>query len=119
MDFQTLTKANISRVKRWHGNDWLDRSGTGHWSGGDWANAMQGEAGEAGNVVKKLRRVETGLGAQKDPGQLTLLAMLEKEIGDTAIYLDLLCTYYGLSLEDCIKVAFNQVSEREGFPERV
>ena len=44
---------------------------------------------------------------------------LEKEIGDTFIYLDLLAQRCGLDMYTCIATAFNQVSEREGYPHRL
>lgn len=122
LTFDELSVINAERCNRWHDGFPLNEDG---WTGADWSNAMQGEAGEAGNVVKKLRRLDTGL-RQAEQGTLAddqmraaLLEKLSKEIGDTAIYLDLLATYYGLELGACVRHAFNQVSEREGFPERL
>ena len=124
-DFLTrLRAANITRKGRWHG------PGTEMWSLADWSNAMQGEAGEAGNVVKKIRRAETGTGPQTMDDLPVLIAALETEIADTTIYLDLLDAeanrlrqYAGLpmshDLQAAIAAKFNLVSEREGFPERV
>ena len=122
LTFNELSAVNTARCNRWHGSFPLNKDG---WTGADWSNAMQGEAGEAGNVVKKLRRLDIG-SRQAEQGGLSdaqmrtaLLGKLAKEIGDTAIYLDLLATFYGLDLGDCVRLAFNQVSEREGFPERL
>lgn len=42
-----------------------------------------------------------------------------KEIGDTVIYADLVCQRLGLTMEEAVRLAFNSVSEREGFPERL
>jgi hypothetical protein len=50
-----LRELNVKRMVRWHKNAHHT------WTGADWSNAMQGEAGEAGKVVKKLRRIETGI----------------------------------------------------------
>lgn len=54
LTFRQVIETNRVRCRRWHGPD------TEPWSGADWSNAMCGEAGEAANVVKKLRRNETG-----------------------------------------------------------
>ena len=118
MTFAEVTEANAQRCARWHGGFPLNEDG---WTGADWSNAMQGEAGEAGNVVKKLRRLECSLvgnrGADREPA--VLLAQLGEELADTFIYLDLLATYYGVDLQAAIVAKFNAVSEREGFPERI
>ncbi len=79
-----------------------------------------GAAGKVGNAVKKYNRVEDGMVQAKGPKDRNeALADCYKEIGDTAIYLDLVAKRLGTSLEDCVRMAFNQVSEREGFPERI
>lgn len=114
LSFDDLFRANASRVLRWHPG--FPNDG---WTGADWANAMQGEAGEAGNVVKKLRRIETGHTTAQQEDKATLLTQLGMELGDTVVYLDLLAQYYGLDLGDCVAATFNRVSEREGFPERL
>lgn len=122
LSFDELNTVNVQRAKRWHPGFPNAEDG---WVGSDWSNAMCGEAGEAANVVKKLRRLETGL-KQAAQGDLSnqamesqLLEKLSKEIGDVIIYADLLATYYDLDLGACVAYAFNQVSEREGFPERL
>ena len=50
LTFAHLSVVNRKRCRRWHGGD------SEGWTGSDWSNAMCGEAGEAANVVKKLRR---------------------------------------------------------------
>jgi len=117
LTFDEVSESNAKRCARWHGT--FPNRTNDDFSGGDWANAMQGEAGEAGNVVKKLRRLELGLASQNNGTEGELMEKLSKEIGDTFIYLDLLAQYYGLDTGECIRQAFNQVSEREGFPERI
>lgn len=114
LTFNDLTAANRSRVQRWHPGFPDDA-----WTGGDWANAMQGEAGEAGNIVKKLRRAELDLVAIEDPDVEGLLVKLGNEIADTLIYLDLLATYYGIELDEAVIRKFNAVSDLLGFPERL
>lgn len=103
-----LADANRSRCKRWLGPD------SEPWTGSDWSNAMCGEAGETANVVKKLRRAETGAVNAGDPDHNALLIMLGDEIADTLIYLDLLAAHY-----DAVVAKFNATSERFGFPERL
>jgi hypothetical protein len=116
LTFGHLRAANVSRAKRWHpefGNSDAD------WSGADWSNAMCGEAGEAANVVKKLRRYECGLRNIGDPPSDELLAMLGTELADTVTYADLLGAHYNLDLGFYIVDKFNVVSETQGFPERL
>lgn len=133
LTLEQLTAINAARCARWHGANWrfADRDRTAshlglaasdEWSGADWANAMQGEAGEAGNVVKKLRRLELGLPGNRTPeddDRATLIGKLEAELADTLIYLDLLASYYGISLAAALTAKFNRVSEELGMPERL
>lgn len=108
----------ISRINRARSSVWHD--GADPWSGADWSNAMQGEAGEAGNVVKKLRRLETGAGgrsAEADPNEL--IDKLADEIADTFLYLDLLAAHYGITLSTAIVSKFNRTSAEFGFGHRL
>lgn len=115
LTFNQLARANRARVARWHG----DFKG-GAWSGADWSNAMCGEAGEAANVVKKIRRVETGAApGPDDPPMNRLLLDLGLELADTITYADLLAQYYDLDLGAMTARKFNMVSIRQGFPDRL
>lgn len=122
LTFKDVSTVNASRAGRWHDGFPVCNDG---WTGADWSNAMQGEAGEAGNVVKKLRRLETGIqqaeqGAEKDEAYVAMLKQkLAMEIGDTFLYLDLLAQFYGLDIAKCVAETFNRVSNREGFPEKI
>lgn len=124
-----LSRANSSRADRWH-------SGAAVWTGADWSNAMCGEAGEAANIVKKLRRIETGIGAgpqafsgMRDPSgsglpyntppEYELGAALAEEIADVILYADLLARHYGIDTETAVLAKFNRVSAAQGFPERL
>lgn len=81
---------------------------------------MCGEAGEAANVIKKIRRHETGLGdSANTPPMDELIQNLEAELADVIIYADLLADFYGINLEDAIKEKFNHTSKINGFPERL
>jgi NTP pyrophosphatase (non-canonical NTP hydrolase) len=114
LSFWTLAKVNAARCLRWHPGFPNDA-----WTGADWSNAMAGEAGEAANVVKKLRRAELNTRGALDPPPPVLYAALGDELADVVIYADLLATYYGIDLGMAVVRKFNAVSEREGFPERL
>ena len=119
LTFNKVAETNKSRCNRWHNGFPVNPDG---WTGADWSNAMQGEAGEAGNVVKKLRRIELGLWGNRKAGDSTkeeLLAKLACEIADTYLYLDLLATYYDIDIEESIIHKFNHISTEAGFPERL
>lgn len=107
---------NLQRAKRWHGGD------ISNWSGLEWAGAMCGEAGEAANVAKKLRRLELDLAgnavSERKLDEAELRVKLGCECADTVIYAMLLCSRYGIDLEDAIRDTFNHKSELMDFPER-
>lgn len=108
-----ITAVNCSRKARWHGVP-------DPWSLADWSNAMCGEAGEAANVVKKIRRLDLGMRQWRTPdNREELLNKLGKEIADTFLYLNLLADAAGIDMEAAIVQKFNEVSEAEGFPERL
>lgn len=118
LTFKAMREANATRVKRWH----ID--GINEWSGLEWAGAMCGEAGEAANVAKKIRRLEIGVPSIKSGGlssdQLDELKhKLAKEAADTLLYLDLMCHRYDLDLAAAVIEVFNTKSEEYGFPERL
>lgn len=117
ISFEQLRQANESRVKLWHPG--FHGAGRDDWTGADWSNAMCGEAGEAANIVKKIRRAETGIAGVGDPDDLTLISMLGEELADTVTYADLLAAYYGLDLGVQVVTKFNHVSEKQGFPQRL
>lgn len=116
LTFDEVTAANRRRCERWHPGFPVDQA----WTGADWSNAVCGEAGEMANVVKKLRRIETGTApGPDDPPVDRLREMLADEIADTFTYLDLLATFYGIDLPAAVARKFNRVSERQGFPDRL
>lgn len=132
LTLDAIREANLSRTPRWHGPGWLTPEDP--WSLADWANAMQGESGEAGNIVKKLRRIEAGMwDSQLYPGDSTaklamlpsqeahlrLIEKLADEIADTILYADLLAAKAGIDLTAAVRRKFNRVSEAQGFPERL
>ncbi len=119
LTFREVSAVNRERAREWHGSF---PHPDDKWTGADWANAMQGEAGEAGNVVKKLRRIELGLPGNRsydDTRREALLDKLADEIADTFIYLDLLATYYGVDIPAAVVRKFNRVSDELGLPQRL
>lgn len=114
-EFHRLREANSSRADEWHRREFRP------WTGGDLGNAAAGEMGEACNLVKMLRRLET-LRVQP-PNFATrheiLTARLAEELADTILYIDLLADHYGVDLWEAITSKFNRVSVREGFPHRL
>lgn len=119
LTFGRLREVNAERCAEWHPGF---PSRDDPWSGADWSNAMQGEAGEAGNVVKKLRRHELsypGNRRAEDRDEAALLAKLGEEIADALIYADLLATYYGIDLAAAVRAKFNRVSQELGLPQRL
>lgn len=117
LTFRELIAANLSRVARWHSLE--------SWSALEWAGAMAGEAGEACNAAKKLKRVEDGIANHsEDPTRAladkeTASRAVALEIADTVIYGVLLAARVGVDLEGSIREAFNRKSEQYGFPERI
>jgi NTP pyrophosphatase (non-canonical NTP hydrolase) len=80
--------------------------------------ALTGELGEAANVIKKLNRIRSGININKET-QEELQQQLKSELGDTFIYLDLLCQSLGYSIGEASIEAFNTKSIQLGFPHRI
>jgi NTP pyrophosphatase (non-canonical NTP hydrolase) len=113
LTFAELRRVNVTRCERWHG------PGSDPWTAADWSNATCGEAGELANVIKKIRRHETGAVNEGDPSMDKLLVMAAEEMADVVIYVDLLARYLNVDLAEAIKAKFNKVSVKYGFPERL
>lgn len=111
-ELRGFSRLNRQRSDKWH------PLGLNSWSLSDWAVALAGETGELCNVIKKLNRSRDGLVGNNmtDP---ELQAQMADEIADVFCYLDLLAQAAGLSLDECVRIKFNKVSERNGFPERI
>jgi NTP pyrophosphatase (non-canonical NTP hydrolase) len=112
ISFYNLKQANLSRCMQWH------PGGVNSWSLSDWGVAAGGEMGEMLNVIKKLNRLRDGLRGNKETEE-ELRISLGKEIADTVIYLDLLASAAGFDLGALVKDKFNEVSQRNGFQERL
>jgi NTP pyrophosphatase (non-canonical NTP hydrolase) len=116
LSFPKLRAANVARCNLWHG--------LSTWSVMEWACAMVGEAGEAANIAKKIRRIEQGIAKRTEEtmGKISMneqKAKLAEECADTLIYLDLLAASQDIDLEEAVIKKFNQVSEAYGFPQRL
>jgi NTP pyrophosphatase (non-canonical NTP hydrolase) len=111
-----LRKTNLSRVEKWHPGFPYDEE----WTIADWANAMQGESGEAGNVVKKIRRIDSNFNARpSERNRAMLIHDLGYEIADIILYCDLLAAKVGIDLWPYIVEKFNKTSEEYGWEERL
>jgi NTP pyrophosphatase (non-canonical NTP hydrolase) len=119
MTLNELMDTNLSRCNRWHA------LGIEDWSPLEWAGAMTGEAGEAANAAKKLKRLETNMVSINEEARhyTTLEAArheVAKEVADTILYGLLLMARVGVDdPESVIREVFNRKSEEYGFPERV
>lgn len=86
------------------------------WSLPDWATAMAGECGEACNVVKKIRRLDSpdAQHSAPDPERAALMSDLGNELADLVIYADLLAARAGIDLGAAVVEKFNAVSFKRG-----
>lgn len=117
MHVSQIQAISVARSKRWHDN-------APPWSTLEWAGAMCGEAGEAANVAKKLKRHD----AEQYNGTNTTFERLDREklktklaqeCADVFLYLVLLADNEGINLEQAIVHTFNQKSIEAGFSERL
>jgi NTP pyrophosphatase (non-canonical NTP hydrolase) len=113
LTFENFRAKNISRMRRWHS------IATEPWNGADWGNALAGEVGEACNIIKKIRRIETGTPGRKNKGKEYYLKALAHELADVYCYLDIVADYYDIELPAAIVEKFNLISDELGFPERL
>jgi NTP pyrophosphatase (non-canonical NTP hydrolase) len=106
-----FSRVNRERAAEWH------KDGE-EWSLADWSNALCGEAGELANVIKKIRRLQTGTAARYDEQDARVLALhAAAEIADVIIYADLLleqldCT---LDIRQIVADKFNETTRKFGF----
>ena len=110
----TIRDVNSERCDLWHPPD------SEPWLGVDWSNAMAGEAGEACNVVKKLRRLETGaVHRDQEQDRAALIEELADECADVLLYVDLLARHFDIDLSHAVISKFDRTSEKFGFPQRM
>lgn len=112
LNLKKLREINVARSNRWHEDE--------AWNVSDWAVAFAGEAGEACNAVKKLRRLETFVRrAPNDLNRKEAIKKIAQEVADTVLYADLLLAHLGVDLSQALIETFNRKSEDMGFPERL
>lgn len=122
LTFGAFGERNMQRHK-----DWPRQEGSvieKEWTLSDWAVAVSEESGELCGAIKRLNRMSAGhIIKRKDSAPMTMpeaRTKAIKEIGDIITYLDLMAQEgLGTTLEECVRLAFNGVSEREGLPHRV
>lgn len=71
---------------------------------------LDGEAGEAANIVKKLERARLGFG-----GTRATVTDLAGELADTIIAADLVANHYDIDLRLALQAKFNETSLLNGF----
>lgn len=118
--FDYLRTVNATRCERWHPGFPNELIKDEEWNIAEWTNAMQGEAGEAGNIAKKIRRLDCNrVGRKSEEDRDELIERLAEEVADTVIYADLVLAKIGVDLWSAIVKKFNKTSEEYGFPERL
>lgn len=116
-----IQAVSITRSNRWHNGDYKE------WSALEWAGAMCGEAGEAANAAKKLKRLEdklVSLNSVEENRHYTNKEQAKnaigKEVADTILYGVLLMARAGITdVEEVIREVFNAKSIEYNFPERL
>ncbi len=113
-----IQEISADRAKRWH------KGGIEEWTVLEWAGAMCGEAGEAANVAKKIRRHDleawNGTATKSNPlDRASLRKKLAQELADTILYAVLVAEREGLDLHHAVIEIFNLKSKEAGFPERL
>lgn len=117
MDMQEFSAKNRIRADMWHGDV--------EWSLLEWAGAMCGEAGEAANIAKKIKRIDDQLVGNRESEQdrAKLVQELIEECADLVTYADLLVSYAVMGdaadgatgdLWNAVAIKFNKVSARVG-----
>ena len=110
LTFDAFREANVARCLRWH------PAGIESWSASDWMTAIVGELGEAASLIKMRNRERDGLVGNKfSPTQ----EQIAKELADVVTYVDLMAAAQGIDLGRAIAQKFNEVSKRNGFPDRL
>ena len=114
LDLADLRKANLTRLPLFtnaRGEPAHAQPDGSDWSLTDWYTAMAGEAGELGNLIKKIRRGD--FGNDPDPATMDRVA---SEMADVLIYLDILAFRSGIDLAAAVIATFNAKSEQLGLP---
>jgi len=134
LKIHVLQEASRDRAARWHD------SPEAQWSLLEWAGAMCGESGEAANIAKKIKRLESKmrsiskqivtprnddpLARQQrilliDDQMQQLKPALAKEVADAILYGICIFNELDVVAEDVLREVFNEKSEEYDFPERI
>jgi len=114
LTFRRFQEVCALRSAKWHAGDGKEFTIL------ETAGAMCGEAGEAANVAKKIRKFDLGLSQRAQKKDRSALVFgLAQEIADTITYLSKLASQADIDLEGAIIYTFNNVSDREGFEEKL
>ena len=120
ISFNAFAKINMERHKDWPTEPHVS---VDEWSLNEWAVAIAEETGELCGAVKRLNRFKAGYKIKRRKSRIESeaegVANIKEEIGGIMTYLDLMAQTLGLTLEECIRDTFNEVSEREGFHHRI
>jgi len=113
LTFNELQIVNTQRSHAWH-----DKGKT--WTLADWGNALAGEVGELCNIIKKIRRIETGVAVRETEADIKKLKEeAALEVADVIIYADLIATELGVFTGDIVQKKFNITSDQFGFPQKL
>lgn len=120
LTFRHFAAMNNERHVNWPHNGNGNKTSVG-WGLSEWGCAVAEEAGEVCGAIKRINRLRSGqIGGSNQPVDMEeALLRLKKEIGDVVTYLDLLAQEAGSSLEECTRLAYNGVSEREGMSYKI
>lgn len=110
LTFSEFRQANKARCIKWH------PAGIASWSPSDWLTAVTGELGELASLLKMRNRERDGLVGNKFSPTDKQIA---DEIADVFTYLDLLAEALGVDLGKAVADKFNEISQRNGFPDRI
>lgn len=115
MNISDFQKVNAKRAIRWH------NSGETKWNLLEWAGAMCGEAGEAANYAKKIRRIDQSLPNREAGLSISNLESLKhklaQEVADSIIYGLIILSELEVDASDILADTFDTKSEEYGFPE--
>lgn len=114
-----LTLQTIIQISKQRSARWMEDT---EWSPLEWCGAAAGELGEACNLAKKLKRIETGIANVSDRTITDAAEAKRKivlELADTVLYAVLAAAAVDQDLEAAIVQVFNAKSIELGFPERL
>jgi NTP pyrophosphatase (non-canonical NTP hydrolase) len=106
--FADLQLACGERSLHWHPED--------NWSTLEWTGAMAGEAGEAANVAKKLKRFDSGMSQALVQTREELVKKLGAELADTIMYAVMVARKEGINLKEAILEKYNLTCLQEHLP---